>query len=537
MKWKRRTFVTILLVLAWPVLWIAIRGAQVWLHGGPSRIKVSPAITHVVEPLDAEGFVDYVAALNQLYRDGLPADRNAAVWLLRAVGPKVLETQPPEKFYALLGMEPLPAAGNYFVTMEETAERHTSDDGKNGRSDDWELLDTIYSQWDLAISGPWRPEQCPLIDEWLEANQEPLNNMIRASQQDQYYFPLVFDDKPRREWVLNYFPPLQDSIHKLYDLVMIRSMRQLANDDLAGALADMVVGLRIGRLLAQSYETTEVMAGENLEVRAYGRLNQAMRDRPLDREQIGSLLKQFDKLPQRQSRWRMIDRSARLSALFTYTAYARLGFDDQIFDEPRPFGPTASQIDWNLVLRLTNEAFDSIVAKVRADEEPNTPTTEATSRTILDLSVGGPASDARLSQLRRQARLPWGLAATSELFAVETFRFAIVGETSVSTRSRSEAYFELSRLALILEDFRLTRGNFPEQLVELVPDWIAELPIDRFSADERLIYRRNEEGCMVYIGNGPDEWGEAPNEASASAPSVSLPTRRAAENDRNLDPR
>ena len=57
------------------------------------------------------------------------------------------------------------------------------------------------------------------------------------------------------------------------------------------------------------------------------------------------------------------------------------------------------------------------------------------------------------------------------------------------------------RLASALERFRLARGAFPETLTELLPDFIAELPVDTYSR-QSLIYRRTDGGTFLLYGVG-----------------------------------
>ena len=57
------------------------------------------------------------------------------------------------------------------------------------------------------------------------------------------------------------------------------------------------------------------------------------------------------------------------------------------------------------------------------------------------------------------------------------------------------------RLAIALERFRMVRGAFPEMLAELVPDFIAEVPVDMYS-QKPLIYRRKDGGTFLLYGVG-----------------------------------
>ena len=66
-----------------------------------------------------------------------------------------------------------------------------------------------------------------------------------------------------------------------------------------------------------------------------------------------------------------------------------------------------------------------------------------------------------------------------------------------------------TQLAVALERFRLAHGAFPEKLAELVPDFIAELPLDKYS-HQPLTYRRQDGGTILLYGvdkNRKDDGG------------------------------
>ena len=75
--------------------------------------------------------------------------------------------------------------------------------------------------------------------------------------------------------------------------------------------------------------------------------------------------------------------------------------------------------------------------------------------------------------------------------------FAEVGKRFV----RLQTQLDEVRLAIALERFRMARGAFPEKLAELVPDFIAELPMDTYS-HQPLIYRRKDGGTFLLYGVG-----------------------------------
>lgn len=283
-----------------PAIWFGIGGVQMWLRGGADRIEVSMDVTRATQPLDQEGFVDYVAAVNLAYRGELTPDNNAAVWLFRAFGPRQLDIQGLDKYYSWLGIEPLPDDGRYFVSLESVAERHAPPASESSAGTEVDPVEVIYVQHDQAISGPWSPDQCPWIEEWLEANRRPLDHTIVASRQDQFFFPLVFGGGPRRDWVLGYLPPMESAHRKVFSLMAARAMRRMASGETVGAITDALVALRIGRLIGQSMHSSVIMAGEGMESAACQLLHRILSSGEVNQDQIASIRESILQLPPRQ---------------------------------------------------------------------------------------------------------------------------------------------------------------------------------------------------------------------------------------------
>jgi hypothetical protein len=73
--------------------------------------------------------------------------------------------------------------------------------------------------------------------------------------------------------------------------------------------------------------------------------------------------------------------------------------------------------------------------------------------------------------------------------------------------SRAQADMDLARIALAIERYRLAKGELPEQLTDLVPAYLAEVPTDPFDG-QPIRYRPTEPGYVVYsVGDDGNENG------------------------------
>lgn len=67
---------------------------------------------------------------------------------------------------------------------------------------------------------------------------------------------------------------------------------------------------------------------------------------------------------------------------------------------------------------------------------------------------------------------------------------------------------DLIRTGIAIQMFRLAQRRLPEQLSELVPEYLPELPMDRFTDGQPFHYAPTKNGCrLMSVGNG--EWPES----------------------------
>jgi hypothetical protein len=64
-----------------------------------SRFPLGKETTFVTAPLDAGGYIDYAAALNEHWRRGVTPENNANVLLWKALGPHPKGATMPDEFF------------------------------------------------------------------------------------------------------------------------------------------------------------------------------------------------------------------------------------------------------------------------------------------------------------------------------------------------------------------------------------------------------------------------------------------------------
>jgi len=121
------------------------------------RFTIGKDTTVATGPLDKDGYIDYVAALNQrLVRGATPAN-NANVLFWKAIGPRPEGALMPPEFFEWLEIVEPPERGNYYIGLLRY----------------WGGLipnDVLFEQSDRALSQPWTAKEYPHFGRWLKAN-------------------------------------------------------------------------------------------------------------------------------------------------------------------------------------------------------------------------------------------------------------------------------------------------------------------------------------------------------------------------------
>jgi hypothetical protein len=110
------------------------------------------------------------------------------------------------------------------------------------------------------------------------------------------------------------------------------------------------------------------------------------------------------------------------------------------------------------------------------------------------------------TQFQSSAGTPTSLESLEGLDAYYYFIFSHSNDvfSEVGVRFvRLQTQLDQTRLAIALERFRLARGAYPETLAELVPEFIAAVPVETYSR-QPMIYRRQEGGTFLLYGVGKD---------------------------------
>ena len=222
----------------------------------PPKITISKETTRFTEPLRPDGFVDYLAAVNRHFSRDVTAENNACVLLYQAMGPRPEGARQPDRFFRLMGVDPLPDEGKYFQGLGKWVE------GRPGVKVDLNAVSDMQSK---SGERPWKTEEFPLIAAWLKDNEVPLQTVAAATERSRYFSPLVNSDANPDGGLIQVLLPGVQRSRELARALASRAMWELAEGSQVDAWRDLMTMHRLGRLVGQGPTLIEYLVGVAIE--------------------------------------------------------------------------------------------------------------------------------------------------------------------------------------------------------------------------------------------------------------------------------
>jgi hypothetical protein len=462
------------------------------LKGPP--FKVSPETTLITEPLDADGWPDYQAALTKkLLRDVKP--ENNFVVVLRQVGLldnmeegwfNLSDVAELQQIDARLGVTaPLPTTPRY-RTYRELYPNDSSQDFAN-------FLEQASQRF-------WREDEFPKFAAWLRVN-EPVYDLLAESVRtlDCGFVAGVNCDQ---------------SVRTLYRDYATRSFRMDPPQPMRQRLNDLVTMLWIGRrasLLNEWYHVIVAVTGERI---ATEFLVEHLSCADLVEADLVWLIAELDRLPPRVGFLEAGELGDQYAALNGIVSLARSrDLDD--FNAGIPKGAENSigrcvrwsRVDWNVALRETRAMFEER-RRIRTLED-----IEEQSRAIQN-------ERKRLSKQIKGWNHPWRVL-LAPFLGSPRYNGQFIAALAVDARQLPENESIASpkllvlertlRIAIDLRRHQMRTGSYPDSLADLKDVSRPTDLGDPFREGQQLTYRRTSEGCLLYsLGrNGVDDDGES----------------------------
>ncbi len=473
-------------------------------------IKLSKETTYFVEPLREDGTVDYVAAFNKRLSEGVTPENNAAVLIWQAIGyRKDMSEKFNERAAERLGIDSLPKEGPVLLGIDEFL-RTLPDEQQAGIN-----KEQIYKDQGRSMTRPWLPAQFPLINQWIDANEQPLKLIAAATKRPQYFSPLVSDDD--RETVITTLLPMVQESRAAARLLAARAMRSLAQDDITAATEDLLVCHRFGRQIGEGPTIIEALVGIAIDSIAAHASHSLIANPDLSADQLAAYRKELNSLPALPRMVEKIDLAERCLSLDAIQLLATQGPKGlQIIGNGAADEGLAGNIveffmkrgvDWNLVLIRFNKLYDRLTTLMKIE---NRATREAAINAFNEELKQNRGEIQNLNPLQMlfgkgiRAGVTEGMSVILESLLVPAILQAGHAE------ERQTMKMQVTQIGFAIAGYQREHGEYPQTLADLKPKFLKDVWTDLYTG-EPLIYKRTDDGFLLYsVGeNQTDDNGES----------------------------
>jgi hypothetical protein len=501
------------------------------------KITISRETTYLTGPLRPDGYVDYVAAINECCSKGVTPDINGAVPLIQAFGPGEIDKDLRERFFKMLGIAPLPPEGKYFIDFREIAKRKAGKprEGKaafpktpaelkaaHDQTPESESEVSILEKWYHAMERPWSKEEFPLVATWLEKNRMQIDLIVEGAHRTRFYVPMVCTGEPELTKALGW--PMMHIVRAAGDTLRTRAMLNVKAGKVDEAWADLLACHRLARLLSQRPTVVDHLAARSIERFAQESDIALVSSGHLSAERAKRFGDELRSLPPMVPLADSINNAERYLDLEFVLRVARDGpiavlrslfGDPNGTVAPKPEGPTplddpvwTRPVDWDEPLRIGNSRFDRIY---EAFTKP-TPTQRRAAIEQLErdrMRMGSEAEDPKWKAENLFAARSAPVAAGRQIGRRLVAWFTPDDWSSCATaEDRATAYRRMDELLFALVAYRAEQDEYPAELAKICPKYLQSLPDDPFGTGP-IRYKREPEGYVLYsVGpNGKDDGG------------------------------
>ena len=457
-----------------PLIWVTINYRPGVTDGNP-LVDVSQETTRIIEPLNENGDVDFLEVINLRASKDVTPENNAAVLYVRALGNVGYEPESLfEKFLSRMELDKSSIMDTPFIEFgtwrKEEHERLSIDQ----LSLDSNSPENLQAQYDYLVSSyaPWSPEQFPSIARWLEDNRECMNIVRAATKREFCYFPLVSNSKPE---LMGALLPGATKMRELARYFLVSASLHLHEGEIDLFLEDLRCIKRMSEHLASCPTLVERLMSSALARVVLSQAEKAC----LSNLKSGDLKKVIEFVASLQFRNDLASRIDQCERLVVLDAMVSMG---------RGEGPNGASVifqftDWNEALRFINAEFDRIVevCEIEDSVQFRQQAEEAEDRLRkFEDEVGSESVGATLGG--RTAKGKWiGKLMTAQMMPA----FRAIGNVDAAVRSEQEMLL----IALAVSAFRADQGRLPENLQQLVPEYLATIPIETYTNEPFKFFR------------------------------------------------
>ena len=464
-------------------------------------IRISKETTYITSPLRNDGTVDYIEALSQRQREGVTSENNSVVLFRRALGHRDLPAKTIAEYFRQLGIEALPKDGQYLVDLDDFLDTLDSSELPEPGTDIFRRRNVIHRQSEEAKTRPWTRDEFPIIARWVDANEVPLSFIVGGSKRPKFFSPMLPAQRSVTSALFTELEGLRESVNVL----SARAMFRLGEGNPDAAWHDVMACHRAARLLAQSPTLVDILCATRIEETAcmcdcqiayHGKLTaEKFRKFATESHAIGQITSFVDALDTGE-RFQYLDLVGLIADdkggdLLSIIFLFHQAHDDKSVADFIRQSFARGLVDQNIVLEIGNRWIDRFISAGRLSTRiARQPEFER-----LNSELQNAIDEARTFCLtrkpteRRVVSEKVGIILLTQDLSSAADCFRIQDRCSMRT--------ELSYCAFALAAWKADHGDYPDQLNQLMPDYLTIIPIDNHTG-QPLIYRRSDTGYRLY---------------------------------------
>ncbi|MDR1493603.1 MAG: type IV pilin protein [Planctomycetaceae bacterium] len=492
----------------------------------PSRTRISPETTGIVEPLTADGQVDYFAAFEKTYIDKLsPPEDNGQRLLIAAFGPVVLEqmalvnTVPWEEIltdengknwfenYWLplcehLYIDPYRKPTFYekrgffgFMHQLKRAEKEKAGE-ENFKDDDPDSMKLFRK----LTSAPWKKEDVAEVGKWLDEYSEALDYFGMCARKP--HFACWRKGHMEENSLLTILLPDVQANRDFARSLQVRIAERVGRGDVEGAWYDVMSMKHIARHYTNDSLIVTNLVGIAISNAADKSAKLILTHCRPTEEQFAKFARDLEILPSSNSgalsltlerlvSFQMLQllkhgkgRDVRAVMEEAYLNHSRKN------DIPKVFSIISRlPFDANIAGKRLTKLYNEFGLKGFEIDKHFVCNPVLRRKYVKQLKKASQQVVEKIRLTNQLHRTPF-IRTRSELLAECLFGYSLPAlSSSYLAFDRYDAQNEMLRIAVALERYHLANGKYPENLNELVPKYLEMTPLDPCTGRASFVYK------------------------------------------------
>ena len=423
-------------------------------------------------PIREDGMVDYLAVANRNFSEVSP-ETNMLVDFVQCLGTEGYlepDSQFEFEFLEKLGNPEIP--DHDFYVAPETYVRENSDDP-----------DEAVAQVENCYSTPWSKEEFPLLGEWIVKQTPHLDQFVVASEKPYYYHPLCQEDGV----VIAALLPYAQTVREVARALSIRASYELNEGNIENCARDLIAIRKIGKALTNSGTLIESLIGCACIYHAFdiedALVDELAKGASWPDEAIDQFRKAVRESTDLPSLNGPVDRGEGLFIRDVMQRMekgdldsAQLAFGGQEGVPSNLLKLAGRLVDWEAATDLVLKRHEQIIEALKIEDH-------------VQRAAAVDKIEMELKKIERETNENVVQTAMSAFFSPQK-RGEMIGQImssqlspamkAINSARTRTLMLDLTDTALALERYRRKEGRFPDSLDDLVPDFLPEVPDDRF---------------------------------------------------------